>query len=337
MASARQIALAVIAAVLASIVCREPWPPTGRPRSVALNDLAEAAAGRPQNVGIYQRVAGANVEAACKHDHRADVQATFAWALGRIGGAGHGVWPYELHMRSTTWPISAIGNHGNVGIYQRIYVHDFAAESACRLDHRADVVRTFAWALPRQSTPAASVAPVSPPAPARQPQPQAHRDYERVRQVAEARGASPAKADAVASSVVVRGQVDAFLRGGDAGVEYGLHACDWQSDACPLAPVYVPPPPPAEPLIEAALQPAWDLMSSTWAGEILVTSERAKMLKVRVGSRDEANVPGWYRPSTHTVYINSLHLAIERQTVIASLLAHELYHAMVGVATRCGL
>ena len=76
------------------------------------------------------------------------------------------------------------------------------------------------------------------------------------------------------------------------------------------------------------MQPAWDLMSSTWAGEIVVTSERAKTLNVRVGSRDEANVPGWYRPSTHTVYINARHLANERLTVIASLLAHELYHAI---------
>ncbi len=60
-----------ISAVLAS------WPTT----CVELNDLAEAAAGNDQNVGIYQRVFGDQAEAACRHDHWDDVRGTFAWAI----------------------------------------------------------------------------------------------------------------------------------------------------------------------------------------------------------------------------------------------------------------
>jgi len=324
MASTRGIALAVIAAVLAAIVTVAPvaadWPTS----CVALNDLAEAAAGRPQNVGIYQRVAGVNAEAACQHDHRADVQATFAWALGGRGGAGHGVWPTSC-VALNDLAEASIGNHGNVGIYQRIHVHDFAAESACRSDHRADVVRTFAWALPSPLTPAA-------PAAAGQPQPQTHRDYERVRQVAEARGASPAKADAVAASVVVRGQVDAFLRGDDAGVEYGLHACEWRNHACPLAAVYVSPePPPASqpsgPRIDAGLQRAWDLIAHSEPGSLLMRGPNAQDVEVVWAYELPSHATAGWAPNTRTIGI-SPRLAGERPEALAAVIAHELWHAI---------
>ena len=242
------------------------------------------------------------------------------------------------------WPTTCVGANDafetmagrpqNVGVYQRVYVHEHAAEAACRRDHRGDVRAAFWWAVQGAAQAPTATPPQPAPAPALPtPDPSTHPDYERVRQVALARGAPTTQSVSVAVDVIGRGTVDAFLRGNDDGVQYGRHACEWQSNACPLAPVYVPPP---EPQIESALRPAWDLMASTWAGEILVTSDRAKTLKVRVGARDEANVPGWYRPPTHTVYINARHLANERRTVIASLLAHELYHAVSELSRGAG-
>ncbi len=55
------------------------WPTS----CVALNDLAEAARGDSGNVGIYQRAFtdDAEAERACRSDHRANVSATFAWAI----------------------------------------------------------------------------------------------------------------------------------------------------------------------------------------------------------------------------------------------------------------
>ncbi len=67
-----------------------------------------------------------------------------------------------------------------------------------------------------------------------------HPEFERVRQVAIARGASDRQADDVAVSVVQRGAVDAFLRGTDDGAQYGRYHCKWRSAQCPLAPL--PPP-----------------------------------------------------------------------------------------------
>ena len=67
-----------------------------------------------------------------------------------------------------------------------------------------------------------------------------HPEFERVRQVAIARGASDRQADDVAVSVVQRGAVDAFLRGTDDGVQFGRYHCKWRSSQCPLAPL--PPP-----------------------------------------------------------------------------------------------
>ncbi len=56
------------------------WPTT----CVGLNDFVEAHLGNTSNVGIYQRAFGDGPEAesACRADHRADVQAVFAWATG---------------------------------------------------------------------------------------------------------------------------------------------------------------------------------------------------------------------------------------------------------------
>ena len=54
------------------------WPTT----CVELNDIVEAHLGNDNNVGIYQRVFGAQAEQACRNDHRDDVRSVFAWAIG---------------------------------------------------------------------------------------------------------------------------------------------------------------------------------------------------------------------------------------------------------------
>ncbi len=93
------------------------------------------------------------------------------------------------------------------------------------------IIRHRAGILPSPTSPPASQAPASSgPAPSIQP------DYDRVRQVAVARGAPEGQADGIAASVIQRGTVDAFLRGVDDGVEYGSYDCRWQSAQCPLAP-----------------------------------------------------------------------------------------------------
>ncbi|MCY3802439.1 MAG: hypothetical protein OXG46_12780 [Chloroflexi bacterium] len=50
-----------------------------------------------------------------------------------------------------------LGNHGNVGIYQRTFGDQ--AEAACQNDHRDDVRSVFAWAIGEQSTPSSTSAP----------------------------------------------------------------------------------------------------------------------------------------------------------------------------------
>ncbi len=72
--------LAALTATLSSVVAE--WPTT----CIGANDAFESAAGRAENVGIYQRVFpdATEAEAACRRDHRADVQASFAWASCRF-------------------------------------------------------------------------------------------------------------------------------------------------------------------------------------------------------------------------------------------------------------
>ena len=54
------------------------WPTT----CVELNDIVEGHVGNFGNVGIYQRVFDDQAERACRNDHREDVRAVFAWAIG---------------------------------------------------------------------------------------------------------------------------------------------------------------------------------------------------------------------------------------------------------------
>lgn len=129
------------------------------------------------------------------------------------------------------WPTSCVelndiveahlGNQNNVGIYQRVFGDQ--AEQACQNDHRDDVRGVFAWAFadyePQTSQPMPSPTPAAPePTPQ---EPAQHPAYAQVRDTAIGRGAGPQLADAIASSVIARGTVDAFLAGFDLGVQYG--------------------------------------------------------------------------------------------------------------------
>lgn len=136
---------AAIVSLVAVLIFAQPalaqWPTT----CVELNDIVEAHLGNRQNVGIYQRVFGSQAEQACQSDHREDVLGVFAWA---IGGS-------EVQAAQLAWPASCIelndiveshlGSVGNVGIYQRVF--GSTAETACRNDHREDVLSVFEWAF----------------------------------------------------------------------------------------------------------------------------------------------------------------------------------------------
>ena len=74
----RIIALAALITAASVTHVFAQWPTT----CVELNDIVEAHLGNHGNVGIYQRVFGADAEAACQNDHRDDVRAVFAWAIG---------------------------------------------------------------------------------------------------------------------------------------------------------------------------------------------------------------------------------------------------------------
>ena len=77
--------LAVAAALLTLVIALSigyaatpgGWPAT----CLEFNDIVEAHLDHPGNVGIYQRTFGDQAEAACQNDHRAQVQASFAWAM----------------------------------------------------------------------------------------------------------------------------------------------------------------------------------------------------------------------------------------------------------------
>ena len=316
----RRCLLAVFAALVLLIVsaaaAAADWPTT----CVELNDLAEAAAGRHENVGIYQRVAGANAEAACQHDHRHDVQRAFAWALGGSGAAISGTWPTTC-VTLNDLAEAAAARPDNVGIYQRIFVHDFEAERACRADHRADVVETFAWAIP---PPTSAVAPT--PAIAPGPAPHDHPDYARVWDVAYARSGDALQAAAIAADVVGRYAVEAFLHGYDDGVQYGRWDCQWQSPACPLAPERPPPPP--EPRVDPGLRDAWSLLMSTDTGTYFRQWPEYATVRVRFDVSTSSHTSyGYYSARTHTIGVHP-DLWYERADVVAVTLAHELWHAV---------
>ena len=152
-----------VSAVATPLATADPIPGGWPATCVALNDLVEASLGNSENVGIYQRVYGEQAEDACQNDHRADVQASFAWVLGSTSDpisveSSPGAWP-ETCIALNDLVEAALGHPENVGIYQRAYGDQ--AELACQTDHRSDVLATFYWALPRP-TPEPEPSPVAP-------------------------------------------------------------------------------------------------------------------------------------------------------------------------------
>ena len=140
------------------------WPTT----CVDLNDIVETHLGNDGNVGIYQRVFGAEAEQGCQTDHREDVRGVFGWAFD-LEAPGT-----DPSLPLLAWPTDCVelndiveahlGNDNNVAIYQRVFGEQ--AEPACRNDHRADVRGVFAWAFDDTSASGAgSAAAASPPAP----------------------------------------------------------------------------------------------------------------------------------------------------------------------------
>ncbi len=208
-------------------IAQAQWPTT----CVELNDLAEAAVGNHQNVGIYQRAYGDQAEVQCQNDHRDDVRRTFAWALGGEGEDVAGTWPTSC-VALNDLAEAARGDPRNVGIYQRAFTGDAEAERACRTDHRRDVRGTFAWAIPE---PTPEPVPEATPTPGSIP-PTEHPDYQRVRNAAFARSGDANLSNAVAADVIERGAIDSFLHGTDSGVQFGRWNCPRRSAACPLAP-----------------------------------------------------------------------------------------------------
>lgn len=123
----------------------QQWPTT----CVDLNDIVEAHLGNDGNVGIYQRVFGDQAEQGCQNDHRDDVRGVFGWAFDQTAQSA------DAGTQDLAWPTTCLdlndivenhlGNHGNVGIYQRTF--GAQAETACRNDHREDVRGVFGWAF----------------------------------------------------------------------------------------------------------------------------------------------------------------------------------------------
>ena len=58
-----------------------------------------------------------------------------------------------------------LGNHHNIGIYQRTFGSGYAAEQACQNDHWNDVRATFGWAIPALTVAYVPQAPSPPPGP----------------------------------------------------------------------------------------------------------------------------------------------------------------------------
>ena len=144
-----RIVLSVLVAAVATFGLATPvlaqWPTS----CVDLNDIVEAHLGNDGNVGIYQRVFGDQAEQGCQNDHRDDVRSVFGWAFNQAAKSA------DSETQDLAWPTDCVelndivenhlGNHGNVGIYQRTF--GAQAETACRNDHREDVRGVFGWAF----------------------------------------------------------------------------------------------------------------------------------------------------------------------------------------------
>ena len=166
------IVLAATVVAVTSVTVSAQWPMG----CVELNDIVEQHLGNVGNVGIYQRIHGDQAEAACRTDHRVDVQTTFAWAFetspAALAATAGALTPPTSQFVGG-WPTTCVylndvveahvGNDHNVGLYVRAFSDQ--AEAWCQRDHAEDVRGTFAWASPcGAAQPAGSEIPAPSPA-----------------------------------------------------------------------------------------------------------------------------------------------------------------------------
>ena len=204
---------------------------------------------------------------------------------------------------------AAAGHHQNVGLYQRAYGAD--AEARCQADHLQDVYRTYGWAFE-------AFLRTMPPAPT-----SAHPDYELVAATARARGAPDA--GGVARDVIARGAVDAFLQGTDP-VPYGAYGCAYRSPECPLAAERSVPRPPPRRRVASGLQAAWDLLTTTTIASF-TDAPRGQSVRIAWGALPDTTLARYWR-ADHRITIRQ-DLRGERVESLATLLAHELVHAVI--------
>ena len=261
------------------------------------------------------------------------VIAVAAWLL--TAAPALAIWPTTCVEANDAFEYAA-GRLHNVGIYQRVYPDPVVAEAACQNDHRDDLRRSFAWAF-RNEQP-------KPQPPAAPTNLREHPDWSRVRDVAQARSTDSVLSPHIADSVIQRGAVDAFLRGVDAGVQYGRWSCDrsWRSMACPLAPEQPAgraPPPQSNtdgPQVDPSLRPAWDVLRRSHAGSQLIRlpgSEAVVEIDWAADLPDTA-LAGW-APNVGLIGM-SPSLRGERPEVLAAVIAHEFWHAVSPIPDESG-
>ena len=263
--------------------------------------------------------------------HRAVALAMLLWAVTIT--TVHAIWPTTCVEANDAFERDA-GRHENVGIYQRVFGDEQAAEAACRRDHRDDIRATFWWAFQDGDSAPQSPPTTNPPTP--------DSTFNQVRAVAIARGAGESFARWIANDVIARSTVDAFLRGQDEGVQYGQYDCEatWRSQAaCPLAPATQPTPAASSPSdrpsptpidqfhVDPALADAWRMLTTSETGTLLIRRLGTQPLSVKLDSRVPDHAFAGYYSEISTIGVGRRVLS-ERTAVIAVMLSHELWHAV---------
>lgn len=199
------------------------WPTS----CVELNDIVESHLGNVGNVGIYQRVFGADAEAACRNDHRDDVLSVFEWAFAGLSSVPSSTaiqedrYVYILRGKFTDRP-------------ERDLIYEFFMSCGQQTNHLFESKEEAAENATVQVLEFGGAAGIwwfeSCPEdttgllhdlPALGQDVNQHPSYRTIVDEAIRRGASPDSAEQIAASVIERGTVDQFLDGTDPGVEYG--------------------------------------------------------------------------------------------------------------------
>lgn len=226
-----------------------------------------------------------------------------------------------------------IGNHQNVGIYQRVFGNAAAAEAACRRDHRADVRAAFWWAVQgvdRAPEPAESPAPQPTASPTPVAVESSHPEFERVRGIAVARGADAVTAATVADQVTRAGDTRAYIRGTASGWSFGEYDCyiySWslssnRGPACPWVG------------IDDGLTEAWDLLHTldiqAVLGEVGLDHWSWGAASATLITWDELDgLYGLFNGGGNHITIDRQRFRLAPTWMVATLLAHELSHAMI--------